>query len=243
MTLISRIAVTVAGIPFVLVFQAMAIEAMFFPPELSFRLDNDVPVVWNPEDERLLSTTSYRGTRLGASDADQAIAAVRTSMRRYPQWILDQHLERVILVGTLTHKNGRVVGGLASERTIFLTAHSAVEGAFHHELAHVLHRAYSERVNERQWKAMNPPDFHYGGRNGAWSRQDVGLASAFVTEYAMTNVREDFAETAEKLFDEGFADTFDGVRGSALQRKAGVLIDFYRSIDPVFTEEYFRNLS
>ena len=243
MRLHSRITVAAGCALLVLVIQTVAIEAVFFPPELPFRLDNGVPIIWNPDDDVFLSTGSYRGTRLGASRAKQAIAAVHASMRRYPQWILGQHLEKVVLVDTLTHKTGGMIGGLASGGTIFLTARSAIHGAFHHELAHVLHQTYGERLSEQHWHSVNPPGFQYGAPAAGSSRPRGDLAAAFVSAYAMTNVREDFAETAEALFGKGYENTFNGAREEALKRKAGMLMEFYRSIDPVFTKEYFKNLS
>jgi len=242
MRLKSRITVTAGCVFLVLVIQIVAIEAVF-SPDPPFPLDNGVPIIWNPDDALVLSTGGYRGTRLGASRAKQAIAAVHASMRRYPQWILDQHLERVILVDTLTHNTGGVIGGRASGRTIFLTANSAIHGAFHHELAHVLHQTYGERLSERQWHALNPAGFRYGSHAAGSSRREDNFAASFVSAYAMTNVREDFAETADALFGKGYETTFNAVRDEPLKMKAGMLMDFYRSIDPVFTEEYFRNLS
>ncbi len=59
----------------------------------------------------------------------------------------------------------------------------------------------------------------------------------------MTNIREDVAETASELFSDGYDSRFNGSRGEALRAKASLLIEFYRSIDPVFSEEYFKNLS
>jgi hypothetical protein len=241
--MISRVSAAFAGILLVLVLQVLAIEALFFPPQPPFPLDNDVAIVWNPKDESALSTARYQGTRLGARDAEQAIAALHASMRQYPQWILDEHLDEIVLVRSLTHENGRTVGGLASGGTIFLTARSACRGDFHHELAHVLHRVYGDRVDEQEWQLINPPGFRYVGRNGTPSGRGGERRSAFVSDYAMTNVGEDVAETAAELFREGYGRIRDGARGDRVKHKASILMEFYRSIDPVFTEQFFRNLS
>ncbi|MHC4933647.1 MAG: putative zinc-binding metallopeptidase [Planctomycetota bacterium] len=239
----SRLLGASASILLTLVLQVIAIEAVFFPPPLPFRLNNDVPIVWSTADDEVLSPRNYHGTRLDQREAASAMAAVQRSMRFYPQWILDQHLDEVVLVRTLTHANGKAIGGLAAGRRIYLTANAAARGAFHHELAHVLHHAYREHLDEAEWKTANPEAFRYGCESGVDATRRSEDRRAFVSSYAMTNIREDVAETASELFSDGYDSRFNGSRGEALEAKASLLIEFYRSIDPVFSEEYFKNLS
>ena len=96
-----------------------------------------------------------------------------------------------------------------------------------------------------------PLGFVYG--EGGMDAIRSGLASmetdpgyfgiGFINRYAITEIEQDINVIAQNLFCGGpefwkIVDQNERIRGKVL-----LLVGFYHSLDPVFTEEYFRNLN
>ena len=193
-----------------------------------------------------------------ATDTARLVRLMRVALSKYPPDLLRGNLERVYLVGDLRFQ-GIHAAGTNSANRIFIKVEPAnrlytdafIEESFHHEFAHILRRNYDEQWDETAWTKANPADFHYGAPSGVEAVQS-GHASlwysetwarrGFLSEYAASDISEDFATIGGGLF------TGDPVfwkwveRFPLLKAKVQVALAFYTRIDSNLTELYFRAL-
>jgi len=170
-----------------------------------------------------------------------------SEMKKYPPGFLNGRLDRVNLVrdlNVITHRAGGFFNPLfPSEITI---ARGQPGSIFHHELAHLLWSQSGTSEFEERWKQALPKGFSYplflGLLSDKKGRYSGSGRDGFVSEYAERNFHEDFAETAEHLFDPNGWIWIHAKRDPTIQRKLDLMIEFYGSLDPRFTRTYFRRL-
>jgi hypothetical protein len=151
-------------------------------------------------------------------------------------------------------------GGTNSADAVYLTDDGEKNGyndlyleqTFHHEFSSILYRNYTSFLNERAWLAANPPGFDYidpengvGAIRNNQSSQELDTAlckKGFLTQYSESGMENDLNTFAQHIFSPspGFWDLVDNY--PRIATKFNLLVLFYNSISPLFTEKYFRKL-
>jgi hypothetical protein len=188
----------------------------------------------------------------------RAMAVVGKSMSKYPSSFPASYLKTVHVIKTLRFY-GYPYGGTYAKRTLYLTLDDTnpmntdgfLEERFHHEFSSILWKENHKLLDLEKWQSFNPPGFVYGEggmdaiRSGLASMEtDPGyFAIGFINRYGITEIEQDINVIAQNLFCGGtefwkIVDQNERIRGRVL-----LLVGFYHALDPLFTEEYFRNLN
>ena len=182
---------------------------------------------------------------------------VRAAMAKYPDGFLSRHIDRVYVVGELRFDAIEAAGTNSVDRVYIANGGEEagfsdrfIEETFHHELSSVLLRRYHDRFDAGAWRAAVPEHVRYGesgvdavkAGEASLTFEDRLHRDGFIHEYAMATLEDDFNSIAENLFSSQpdfwrIVDEHD-----AVARKVGLVVEFYRDLDPIFTEEYFRGL-
>jgi hypothetical protein len=180
------------------------------------------------------------------------------ALKHYPVELVKKNLKAVYYAKELSFY-GVQFGGTNSLDTIYLANRGEQAGftgeylvnAFHHEFSSILLRNYWERFDEEAWIAANAPGVGY--REGGVIAIRDGMSDTrfkprhnvdgFLNEYGNASLEEDFNTFAEALFgsDRTFWTLVD--RYPRLAKKKDLIVAFYASLDPQFTESYFRSLA
>lgn len=127
-----------------------------------------------------------------------------------------------------------------------------LEQTFHHEFSSILFRNFPSLFDTTTWKNANHPGFTYNDpengvgaiRNSLSSQQLDSLlcSKGVLTQYGGSSIENDVNTFAQNLFvpEKNFWLYAD--RYPRIKKKTGLLIIFYNKINPLFTEQYFRNL-
>lgn len=132
-----------------------------------------------------------------------------------------------------------------------------IEWAFHHELNHILVHNYNNDANSEiksiieKWETGNPDSFSYGtGRLSSARNNKAGnygdtnsYTGGCITTYGMLSFDDDIAEYAAALFTGRNALWDLPERFPHIKQKLNLLIEFYNTLDPAFTKEYFLSFS
>jgi len=180
------------------------------------------------------------------------------AFEKYPDRVISENLERVYALRSMRFY-GVAFGGTHSGKTVYLCdeednpyfTDSHIEGIFHHEFSSILKRTHPGFFNLREWEAVNAPGFKYG--NGGVNAIQNGQASVkldpacfnqgFLSRYSKASPEEDLNVFSQYLFtgnDEFWTIVDNHPR---IHKKAMILIGFYRKINPLFTEDYFRRIN
>lgn len=179
------------------------------------------------------------------------------ALSKYPPAMLSANLHKVCVLGYMKFY-GLPYGGTNYNLTIYLSddhvnpffTDDYIEKVFHHEFSSILIRRYPGSFDKQKWLLLNPAGFKYG-KGGANAIME-GVASmdldpdliekGFLSEYSTASVEEDINVFAQNLFTGGreFWRLVD--LNTKITEKTRLLISFYHSINPVFTESYFRGL-
>ena len=135
------------------------------------------------------------------------IPALVEGLRMYPPDVLRAaHVDHVVLVHDVRFRGAeRSSSAIAAAGVILIDldhpweTHPGRVRTVHHEVFHMLDYAHDGDLwNDREWRALNPPDFAYGG--GGKTMVTVAGAGkwadtpGFVTRYATSGDEEDKAE-------------------------------------------------
>lgn len=201
--------------------------------------------------------TAAEAVVLTASQQPRACRILRSAMAKYPPGLPDRYLNRIYVSKSL-HFYGYPYGGTYAHKTLYLTLDEEntvhqdpfLEERFHHELSSILWKENLRNLDLEKWQSFNPQGFVYG--EGGLDAIRSGIASmeidpgyfdiGFINRYAMTEIEQDINVMAQNLFMGGprfweIVDSKPAIRG-----KVFLLIGFYHSLDPGFTEEFFRSL-
>ena len=194
---------------------------------------------------------------LTAEEMPVVKAVISRALAKYPAWMAERYLKKVYVLKSIRFY-GYPYGGTYIRKILYLTYDGdnpltngqVLEERFHHEWSSILWKENLRKLNLDQWVLFNARGFTYGEggidaiREGLTSMEtDPGYFNiGFLNRYAMTEIEQDINVMAQYLFTGGPAfwkivDTNALIRG-----KATLLINFYHSLDPMFTEDYFRNL-
>ncbi len=201
------------------------------------------------EAESLLENEKERSKRIIISALD-----------KYPEKFLENNLENVYALKSMNFF-GVDYGGTNSSDSVYLVNNGEnmgysdiiVEKAFHHEFSSILYRNYGDTFKEPEWEQVNPEGFEYfdeatGGsgaiKEGKSSQEFDPKAHnmGFLYEYAQSTMENDINSFAENIFmgDESFFNTAESYE--KLKAKLDLMVEFYSTIDPTFTMEYFKGL-
>ena len=179
------------------------------------------------------------------------------AMSKYPPEVLTKNLKAVYFVKEMRFY-GLQYGGTNSRENVYITnrgpvmgfSDKFVEATFHHEFSSILLRNYNSLFDEKGWTHSNRPGTHYGSSgmqalkegNADTTYMDVYNVDGFLNQYAKASIEEDFNTFAEALFS-GDREYWRIVSlFPRVQKKHKIAIQFFHSIDPQFTEDYFRSL-
>jgi hypothetical protein len=194
---------------------------------------------------------------LSRSERQRMIGILQHAFSKYPDQVLRDNLSRIYLFRTMKFY-GVPYGGTNAAGTVYMSDDESnpifsdrfIENVFHHEFSSVLKRAYLRRFKTNSWESANPSSFSYG--SGGVDAMLNGEASmdfdpelfdrGFLSKYSQASLEEDINVCAQNLFS-GSPEFWDIVdNNDRIRKKTMLLIAFYHSIDPVFTEEYFRKI-
>lgn len=204
------------------------------------------------------SKVDAQAAALSITEVPRAKAVLQKALSKYPAGLPDHYLDRIYILKNLQFY-GYPYGGSFAKKTIYLTLDETnplntdkfVEERFHHEFSSILWKENIRRLDLGQWVSFNPDGFIYG--EGGLDAIRSGIASVetdpgyfdigFINRYAMTEIEQDLNVMAQNLFSGGPAfweivDSKERIRGKVM-----LLIAFYNSLDPVFTEVYFRKIA
>lgn len=192
----------------------------------------------------------YKVESLSSSELATGKEMVRRALAKYPIRLIKANVDCIYLQRTLCEKRDGAweeIAGYADHRSIFLaqrTRYDALfrEAVFHHELCHLLQRAYDTRFTREAWLTYNRDGFSY--LKGAGDSPDLVLkylADGFLCSYGKNAYEEDMCTYAMWLFTRSDSLLKLASQYPRVQAKADLLSAFYESIDPLFTADYFRN--
>ncbi|PCJ54968.1 MAG: hypothetical protein COA79_21360 [Planctomycetota bacterium] len=193
-------------------------------------------------------------TPIAEDQVQDAIDIIVNGLNKYPKTILQDNLVKVYVTETLSFYDLNYGGTLESvTKRIYITKKGnskTDERLFHHEFSSILSKYYPNLLDEITWDSTNPEDFNYGTggvdaiKNGNVGQRfwEIHLVNGFLGLYSTSSMVNDFNLYAEYLFsgNEEFWFYVDNYEKVGI--KARLTIDFYNSIDPMFTEEYFRSI-
>jgi hypothetical protein len=185
----------------------------------------------------------------------EVMQQVEEALAVYPDRFLAKNLKHVHAMHSL-HFFGLSYGGSAdpTEKRVYITWQAWYPPQFardtvHHELSSVLLWNHRPKFTGA-WSALNSYD--YVNDEGAVQAVREGNTAleyderlhpeGFLYAYAKSSVEEDFNSIAEGML-RGSSEFWRIVdRYPKIRAKVTQAIDYYRSIDPIFTEEYLRGL-
>jgi hypothetical protein len=213
----------------------------------------NIPKNWvnaiNAGNSRLVSLSDHKKSPV--------LGVLNEFIHIYPIQLTQTNLKSIYILDTII-SNDQMVGGKANhlhEHIICMYRDSTPEytrkkllNTLHHEFSHIIQNKYYKDFPFKVWHKHTKKKYGRGGdtaiKKGKTSKVfDEALCSkGFLYEYALASNREDFASFAENLFlnNQEFWTLVD--KYPLIKAKKDLTIQFYHSLDPIFTEEYFKNL-
>jgi hypothetical protein len=210
------------------------------------------PATW-----RTAPINSY-GEQLAPGEIERSKNILLKGLNKYPEATL-KNLSAVYFLQQMKFYDV-AFGGTNSTDAVYLVNQGELSGytdyyleqTFHHEFSSILFRNFPSLLDTNLWKAANYPGFIYndpengvGAIRSNQSSQDLDTflcKKGVLTQYGGSSIENDMNTFAQNLFrpDENFWNYVNRFR--RIREKTTLLIRFYTKINPVFTEQYFRNL-
>lgn len=203
---------------------------------------------------------SAKVKRVDHDQEDRSAKCIARAIRKYPIQVIKKNLTTVYVLKTLNFYDVGF-GATYYEKKLYI-ANSGInngytdrfiEQSFHHEFSSILFFAYAASFDKNEWNSCNPEGFEYKDEatGGVQSLKDdmdgtyfstVYNKQGFLDQYSQSSMENDVNQLAQQLFcpDPGFWDVVQ--RYQPLQCKVQKLINFYHTIDPAFSPEFFKNL-
>jgi hypothetical protein len=223
---------------------------------------NDIEIIFTTEEGMFPESWTQpdingKAISLDTSEYERSMRIVNLALSKYPKGFISKHIKKIYVLGDLEFY-GVGYGGTNSNDAVYICNKGEIMGysdiyleqTFHHEFSSILFREYSNQFSESKWKSINS-GFEYG--DGGVNAIMAGEASTVhsekyakmgvLSQYATSHIEEDFNSFAEQIFcaSEGFWDLI--AKHRKLNQKLKIIINFYNSLDSMFTEEYFREVS
>jgi hypothetical protein len=198
------------------------------------------------------------GESIGKAEVLRTKTIVSQALKKYPAPVLMENLKSVFFLKSMKFFDVGY-GGTNSTDAVYLTNNgismgytdSYIERTFHHEFSSILFRNFISRFDTVEWKKANIMGFDYNDpengvgaiRNNQSSQEpdSVLCKKGFLTQYAVSSLENDVNTLSQNLFlpTPGFWDLVD--KYPRIRKKMNILLAFYKKLDPLFTENYFRN--
>lgn len=197
------------------------------------------------------------GDEIDESEIPRSKHILITALNKYPQVMLNENLKGVYVLKNMAFYDVRF-GGTNSNEYVYLTNNGVVNGytneyvesTLHHEFSSILYRNHPEYLDRDIWDRISKtgnadPDAGVGAIREGNASTDIDTAYCrigFLSQYSQSDFENDLNVLAENLFNPapGFWDIVHTY--PLIREKTRLLIQFYHSFDPVFTERYFRGL-
>jgi len=197
---------------------------------------------------------------LSENETERSKRIIISALDKYPENFLECNLKNVYVLKSMNFF-GVDYGGTNSLDSVYVANNGEnmgyldiiIEKEFHHEFSSILYHNYKHMFKESEWRQVNPDGFEYfdeatGGsgaiREGRSSQEFNPEAHnmEFLYEYAQSTLENDINSFAENIFmgDESFFTTAESYE--KLKAKLDLIVEFYKTIDPTFTIEYFKGL-
>ncbi len=223
----------------------------------------DVEIIFETE-YGMFPSSWYKGdiqgkaVSLDKSEIARSKRIIAKAMEKYPKGFVEKNLKKIYVLRSLNFY-GVEYGGTYYESTLYITNNGEehnytdlyVEQVFHHEFSSILLENYPDNFDKYTWNEINGESFEYG--DGGVNAIISGTAGntftiqlneeGFLTEYSKASMEEDVNVLAANLFKAnpsfwGITEEYDKIG-----RKMELLVNFYQSLDPQFTKEYFQQIS
>ena len=214
---------------------------------IQFRVNEEMfPKSWETAE------INAKGASLDKLEFERNSKLINIALNKYPAALLMNNLREIYILKSL-EVAGYAYGGTASWDIVYI-ADGEVEDLFHHEFSHVLLLGHPDKFNKKEWESLNEMSYGSGGfealkdlsKSESWfERQIVDRtfnSKGFLTQYASSAFEEDVATFAENLFLPNCQRSRAIKANVKLAEKQKLVIEFYNSLDEIFTKEYFEGL-
>ncbi len=202
------------------------------------------------------SKEKYTFKSLSVYKRKAVIQELQKFMVGYPEDFLTNNLSRIYIVDEV-NEDQIAIGGKsdATHKCIYMQYKDSSDynryqfnKFMHHEVSHILLRNHWKNFERRKWKRSSVcrcgNDGFIAIKKGADSTvlNDSLCKLGFLHQYAMSAVVEDFASFAENIFMNNAEFWNLAQNYPYIRRKTELFIQFYETLDPTFTEAYFKKL-
>ena len=187
-----------------------------------------------------VKATKFRG------DSALSLNEIEKALGKYPK-NFNSPLKNIFVVGTLT-LSGKKCQGTHTDENIYISArhNDDIEKLFHREFAEMLLKYYPGNFNPEEWNKtrfslkLNTDPYATDKTISQQELNPVLFQEGYLTNYSLTGWESDFATYAENLFAGGrqFWQVVDFY--PLIKQKALLVIKFYHSLYPIYTENWFR---
>lgn len=206
-----------------------------------------IPAEWAAPPEKMHATPLKR------SELNRGLKALKIALSLYPASMMRDNLKDIYLVEGL-YDYGELVGGMenADDHSMYLcldrdTSDEFFTSVFHHEFAHLLLDHNEAAFNRRTWERYNTPGFRYGngGIDSIKKKKDSDEPNesywkqGFLSQYAMSDIDEDFASLAEYLFANSMSNWAKLEAYPRMKAKVSHVLAFYHALSPAFSRTTF----
>lgn len=203
---------------------------------------------------------SARAESISPKEIDRTQSIIDRALSKYPLSLLQENLAGVYCLGMMQFYDVGY-GGTNSENAVYIAnagrfngyTDQYIEQTFHHEFSSILLRNYPALLDTIAWKKINMNGFDYDDpENGIGAIRDHRSSivsdtflcqKGFLTQYAMSSLENDFNTLSQNIFQPVSNFWWIADHYPRIGEKVKLLIGFYRQIDPVFTESYFRRFA
>lgn len=227
---------------------------IFYDDGVVFTVNEDIfPSHWYEPD------INAKAESLAEEEIERSKKIAIYALAKYPAKVLKENLGKLYILKSMNFY-GVDFGGTndVEDRRVYITNNGIdmgytnlfIEKAFHHEFSSILFIKFEES----EWRQINPADFvYFDEQTGGSGAIKEGKASqefdtkmhevGFLYEYAQSTLENDFNSFAENIFinDGNFFKLVEEYEKLSL--KLDLIVDFYSSINPRFTLEYFKEIS
>lgn len=228
-------------------------DTTIFGVKIGFSYSNSIfPVSWRED------PINAKGDEMDFSEISRVKPIVKKALNKYPSAVLKANLTAIYFVKKMSFYNVGF-GGTNSSDAVYVSnsgeengySDRYIEQTIHHEYSSILMRNHISLLDTISWKnAISPgvdyndPEAGVGAIRKHQSSQEIDTSlcqEGFLTQYAMSGMENDLNTLAQNLFcpAEGFWETV--AHYPYIRVKVTLLINFYHQINPIFTENYFRN--
>ena len=204
--------------------------------------ENIFPSEWQSDKIQAKATIAHNERSYALNELEKALG-------KYPK-DFDTRLKNVFLLGNFLYMGQKYPAAHSDENIYIGIRHNnEVEKSFHREFFEILLKNNGANFNSEEWKNLAVTNRKHDDAyttNNIFSAEQLNpllFGEGFLSNYSLTGWENDVAVYAENLF-AGGREFWKIVNQYPLIRKKTMLvIKFYHSLNPVYTENWFRFIS